>query len=246
MQFLAVIPARYQSTRFPGKPLVDIAGTPMIDRVYHQVLQSKLIKEVVIATDSELIREHCNNAKMRVIMTSKDHQSGTDRVAEVAADMDANVIVNVQGDEPFIPPEYIDKLCRTFEQDSTEIATLIAPIKNEELRANPNIVKMVRRKDGRALYFSRSAIPYRRNETFIFPTYRHLGIYAFRRETLGKLAFLDRGNLEQYEMLEQLRWLEAGFDIMTAIVEEAPMGVDVPEDVDKILAWMKDHSPREY
>lgn len=242
MHYLGVIPARYQSMRFPGKPLVEIAGIPMINRVYQQGLKSKILNEVVVATDSKIIYDHCLNANMQVIMTSDTHQSGTDRVSEVARRYESDVVVNIQGDEPFIPPDYIDSLCAQFKSIRTEITTLIAPILDSEVLDDSNTVKVVKRNDGRALYFSRASIPYQRNQDFTMPSFRHLGIYAFRRETLLKLADLPQGKLEQFEMLEQLRWLEAGFDIVTVEVEKAPIGVDVPEDVVKLEKWMKENA----
>lgn len=243
MHYLGIIPARYQSTRFPGKPLVNIAGIPMIDRVYRQGLKSKMLNEVVIATDSEIIYDHCMNANMQVIMTSAAHQSGTDRVAEAAGLSEADVVVNIQGDEPFIPPDYIDRLCLMFSRKETMISTLVAPILDSGTMDNPNIVKTVRRTDGRALYFSRAPIPYRRNDAFFMTCYRHLGIYAFRKNTLLELSLLKPGHLEQFEMLEQLRWLEAGFDIMTVEVEQAPLGVDVPDDVTRLERWINENRP---
>ncbi|MCB0666450.1 MAG: 3-deoxy-manno-octulosonate cytidylyltransferase [Saprospiraceae bacterium] len=244
MHYLGVIPARYQSMRFPGKPLVEIAGIPMINRVYQQGLKSKILNEVVVATDSKIIYDHCLNANMQVIMTSDTHQSGTDRVSEVARRYESDVVVNIQGDEPFIPPDYIDSLCAQFKSIKTEITTLIAPILDAQALDDANTVKVVKRNDGRALYFSRASIPYQRNLDFTMQSFRHLGIYAFRRETLLKLADLAQGKLEQFEMLEQLRWLEAGFDIVTVEVEKAPIGVDVPEDVVKLEKWMKENALR--
>jgi len=239
MNILGVIPARYQSNRFPGKPLIDIAGESMISRVYHQACKSKKLHEVIVATDSEKIFQHCHNAGINVIMTSNTHESGTDRVAEVAASKDADVIINLQGDEPFLPPGHIDRLCALFELDSVGIGTLLTEISSGQDFESEHIVKSVIRKDGRALYFSRSGIPFHRNMDFQMPMYRHLGIYGFRKAVLKELAALDRGSLERYEMLEQLRWLEAGFDIMTAIVDSTPLGIDVPEDLDKLLTWMQ-------
>ena len=211
----------------------------MINRVYQQAKQSLLLNEVVVATDSAIIEDHCKNANMQVIMTSEHHQSGTDRVAEVAASSLADVVINIQGDEPFIPPTFIDRLCEQFSDQKTEIATLIAPIGNPDVMNNPNIVKVIRRTDGRALYFSRSVIPYHRNKNFEMNSYRHLGVYGFKRSILLELAALEQGNLERYEMLEQLRWLEAGYDISTAIVDSAPIGVDVPEDIERIMLYME-------
>lgn len=239
MKYLGVIPARYQSTRFPGKPLVDIAGKSMIDRVYHQALKSTLLDDVVVATDDEMIYNHCMNAKMWVILTSTEHRSGTDRVAEVARQLDVEFVINIQGDEPFIPPEYIDLLCRQFEKDDVSIATLITPLSDPNTFHSPHIVKVVRRNDGRALYFSRAAIPYPRNPDIKAIWYRHLGVYGFRKEVLIQLSNLEPGTLERFEMLEQLRWMEAGYDLMTAVVDNAPMGIDVPEDIEHVLEWMR-------
>ena len=239
MQFLGVIPARYKSTRFPGKPLAMIAGKSMIERVYQQAMKSKSLSEVLVATDDRAIYDHCINGNMGVVMTSGTHQSGTDRVAEVAKNSSADIVVNIQGDEPFIPPANIDLLCQQFADSDVEIGTLICPITNRHEFRQSHIVKVVQRKDGRALYFSRASIPFQQNVDFEMPLYRHLGIYAFSRKVLLDLALLSRGQLERYESLEQLRWLEAGYDIMTSVVSEAPLGVDLPGDIDKLHQWMK-------
>jgi 3-deoxy-manno-octulosonate cytidylyltransferase (CMP-KDO synthetase) len=211
----------------------------MIERVYHQALASELLDAVVVATDDLMIYDHCINAGMDVVMTSVDHQSGTDRVAEVAQHREAAIIVNIQGDEPFISPTYIDLLCRQFNDPKVDIGTLVCPIASANEFRQPQIVKAVCREDGRALYFSRAAIPYQQNVDYEVPLYRHLGIYAFRKEVLLKIASLSRGRLEQCESLEQLRWLEKGFDIMTSKVPEAPIGVDLPGDIEKLESWMQ-------
>ena len=242
MQFLGIIPARYKSSRFPGKPLAKIAGKSMIERVYHQALKSATLEAVVVATDDLMIYDHCVNAGIEVVMTSSDHQSGTDRVAEVARDRDAAIVVNIQGDEPFIPPAYIDKLCLQFSDPKVEIGTLVCPISDTNEFRQPQIVKAVCRQDGRALYFSRAPIPHQQNVEYAMPFYRHLGIYAFRKDILLKLGALSRGRLEQCESLEQLRWLEKGYDIMTSQVSEAPIGVDLPGDIEKLEKWMERQS----
>ena len=238
MQFLGIIPARYKSSRFPGKPLAKIAGRSMIDRVYQQALKSEALEAVVVATDDSTIYDHCINAGIDVVMTSVDHQSGTDRVAEVAQDRDAAIIVNIQGDEPFIPSAYIDLLCHQFGDPKVEIGTLVCPIADANEFRQPQIVKAVCREDGRALYFSRATIPYQQNAEYEMPLYRHLGIYAFRKEVLLEVAALSSGILEQCESLEQLRWLEKGYDIMTSKVPEAPIGVDLPGDIERLQKWM--------
>lgn len=239
MQFLGIIPARYKSSRFPGKPLAQIAGRSMIERVYQQALMSETLEAVVVATDDLMIYDHCINAGIEVVMTSPDHQSGTDRVAEVAQERDAAIIVNIQGDEPFIPATYIDLLCNQFNNPKVDISTLVCPIVSANEFRQPQIVKAVCREDGRALYFSRAPIPYQQNVEHEIPIYRHLGIYAFRKNVLLKLAALPRGGLEQCESLEQLRWLEKGYDIMTSKVPEAPIGVDLPGDIERLQEWMK-------
>ncbi|MCL4117140.1 UNVERIFIED_CONTAM: hypothetical protein GTU68_021627 [Idotea baltica] len=211
----------------------------MISRVYKQACKSKKLQEVIVATDSDKILHHCVNVGINVIMTSDAHESGTDRVAEVAASKDADVIINLQGDEPFLPPDHIDRLCAIFDQKTVGIGTLLTPISERNDFESEHIVKSVIRRDRRALYFSRSGIPFHRNRDFDMPIYRHLGIYGFRKAVLGELAALDRGDLERYEMLEQLRWLEAGYDIMTTIVDSTPIGIDVPDDLNKLLAWMR-------
>jgi len=238
-----IIPARYASTRFPGKPLVEIAGKSMIMRVYEQVKKAKLIHEVIVATDDWRIFDHVQAAGGRVVMTADHHQSGTDRIAEVARKLkDIDLVLNIQGDEPFIHPDSIDSLIKVFAQQPTaRIATLANPIHQQEDLRNPNIVKVVFSRSLRALYFSRLPIPYIRDAQPTSPPqyYRHLGIYAFRLNTLLQLSELPPSTLEKAESLEQLRWMEHDFPINIALTPHVPIAVDTEEDLEKLNKWLK-------
>jgi len=239
MKFIGVIPARYDSQRFPGKPLSLIKGQSMITRVYRGAFQCDQISEVWVATDDTRIFSHCQSQDIPVVMTSKDHKSGTDRVAEVALAKDADVFINIQGDEPFLPVTHIEKLIAAFSNETVEIATLAAPISDDEDRSNPNVVKVVKRMDGRALYFSRSTVPFNRGEIHPIQYWQHLGVYAYRRSTLLRLTSLKVSALEAAERLEQLRWLESGFDVQVCHVEEGTIGIDTAADVGRVLLWME-------
>lgn len=235
---LAVIPARYGSTRFPGKPLADIRGKSMIRRTWEQVSAAKLVDRVVVATDDERIFQHVQDFGGEVMMTRADHASGTDRCAEVARRYkDADLILNVQGDEPFIQPEQIDFLCVTLlSQPKFGIATLLKKIEDPALLHNPNVVKGVHGPGNGALYFSRHPIPYFRDapaEEWIrrHPYYKHIGMYVFKRATLLKIARLSPAPLEKAESLEQLRWLENGLRIAVGITDMETVGIDTPEDL---------------
>lgn len=242
MKILGVIPARFASTRFPGKPLVEIGGKSMIRRVYEQAKLAKSLAHVVVATDDRRIAEEVESFGGEYVMTNSAHESGTDRCAEVAKIVDGyDVIINIQGDEPFINPLQIDLLANLFKED-TEIATLIKPIQEQDELINPNLPKVVISKQGKALYFSRTPIPYLRgvdihNWNAKHQYYRHIGIYGYRKNILHQLTNLPISLLEKSEQLEQLRWLENGFNIQTAITEFDTIAVDVPEDLDKIKAW---------
>ncbi len=241
---LGIIPARFLSTRFPGKPLVDIAGKSMVQRVWEQANQAATLTTVVVATDDERIFDHVHAFGGKAMMTSPTHLSGTDRCAEVAdneAFEDYSFIVNIQGDEPFIQPAQIDLAVRfLMHQVGFSIATLAKKIEKVVELFNPNVVKVVFDQQYRALYFSRSIVPFLRNvaetdwlEKGLF--YKHIGLYVFRRETLAALAKLPAGRLEQAESLEQLRWLEAGFAIGIEKTEFETQGIDAPEDLKKII-----------
>ena len=236
MKTLAVIPARYASTRFPGKPLADINGKSMIRRTYEQAQQASSVDRVVVATDDERIVRHVRAFGGEVVLTDPDHPSGTDRVAEVAAMAgdEYAFVVNVQGDEPFIPPAMIDQVVGLLRRGNT-IGTLAHEITRAEDLHDPNVVKVVRDRRGKALYFSRSPLPYDRatpppSEGPLPPDtyYRHIGIYAFRTGALTDLSELSTTPLEEREQLEQLRWLEHGFAIQVDITELRSVGIDTP------------------
>ncbi|WP_293880817.1 MULTISPECIES: 3-deoxy-manno-octulosonate cytidylyltransferase [unclassified Sphingobacterium] len=241
MKFLGIIPARYASSRFPGKPLIDIEGKTMIQRVYEQVKKSTKLNDVVVATDDQRIAETVLSFGGEVVMTEEHHQSGTDRCAEVITNIEGyDVAINIQGDEPFIDPAQIDLLANCFEDTTTQIATLIKEITAEEELFNVNIPKVVRNTKGEAIFFSRQTIPFLRavekdqwlqRQTF----YKHIGIYAYQVDTLKALTQLPISMLEEAEALEQLRWLENGYAIQTAITTHETVAVDTKEDLAKIL-----------
>lgn len=238
MRVLCVIPARYASTRLPGKPLADIAGKPMIQHVYEQAAKAKRPEEVIVATDSELVEEAVKKFGGKAVMTSPEHPSGTDRIAEVALMYpDIDVIINVQGDEPMIPPEIIDRLADAFEED-IDMATMKAVMKKEDYD-NPAAVKVVTDEKGYALYFSRSLIPYPRNKPEWLKVYKHVGIYAYRRSFLLKYAALRPTPLERVEGLEQLRVLENGYKIKVLESDFQGIGVDTPEDLKEVNKIIK-------
>lgn len=235
---LAVIPARYASMRFPGKPLVDIHGKPMIQHVWERVCQLSAIAKVIIATDDERIQQAAQAFGADVCMTSPDHPSGTDRIWEVAQPLPAfDWVLNVQGDEPFISPAHLQAAIDAIHQHpDAAIITLITPITDEDSWRDPNLVKAVLAENNRALYFSRSPMPYHRDQPEA-PThaYRHIGLYLYRRSALEHFTQLPPSTLELAEKLEQLRALEAGMPIYAVLVSEAPVGVDTPADLIRIL-----------
>lgn len=239
----AIIPSRYGSTRFPGKPLADIGGKPMIQRVYEQA--SKVLETVFVATDDERIFKAVKAFGGHVVMTSVDHQSGTDRCAEALQHVmqltqkDFEVVVNVQGDEPFIDPQQIEQLCACFDDESTDIATLVKAINDNSVIFNPNKVKVVIGKDWKAQYFSRSPIPYLRNvsesEWHLRHTYFvHLGLYAYRTHVLKDITNLRQSPLEIAESLEQLRWIQNGYNIRVRETDQESIGIDTPEDLEMV------------
>jgi 3-deoxy-manno-octulosonate cytidylyltransferase (CMP-KDO synthetase) len=239
---LAVIPARQASVRFPGKPLANIAGRPMIQHVVERVRQAALVDRIVVATDEEAIKKVVESFGGEAILTRRDHRTGTDRVAEVAAHVAAEIYVNVQGDEPLVDPRTIDALVSAMNEDpAAQIATPCSGISHPNDIMDPNIVKVVRDFDGNALYFSRAPIPWVRetSETGAAQHWKHLGLYAFRRDALLEFPTLPPGELERVEQLEQLRWLENGFHIAVIETDYDAVSVDVPADiarVEKLLA----------
>jgi 3-deoxy-manno-octulosonate cytidylyltransferase (CMP-KDO synthetase) len=234
---IGIIPARYASSRFPGKPLVSIGEKTMIQRVYEQCIQSDL-DEVCVATDHEAIAEAVRKFGGQVVMTSADIPSGTDRCREALNLIgdDSAYVLNIQGDEPFIDPGQINQLLSILKDSQAEIATLITPAIDQDEIDNPNRVKVVRAVDGKALYFSRSVVPYPRNSEGIKPSdyFIHLGIYGFTRMALIKTGLLHASALEIREGLEQLRWLENGMSVVTGLTEIRGDAVDTPEDLESI------------
>ena len=236
-----IIPARYESVRFPGKPLAEITGRPMIEWVTNIAKRSKLANKIIVATEDKRIFDFVKDKlKIDACLTSKEHKCGTDRICEVVKKYpDIRYIVNLQGDEPLMPPEYIDKVLESIVnragQDlplhSVTMASLVAPITKKEELDNPNIVKTVIDKDGFALYFSRSQIPFNRDNNKDIQYYRHIGIYSYTRETLLHFNLLPQSPLEQAEQLEQLRALENGIKIKLKIVPKAHPAVDRPDDI---------------
>lgn len=245
MKTLGIIPARYASTRFPAKALAMIGDKPMIQRVYEQVQKAKSIAEVIVATDDQRIFDAVQSFGGQVEMTAEHHQSGTDRCAEVAnRHPEFDLVVNIQGDEPFINPKQIDQVVAPFgKSDQLQIATLAIAIQDEVALFNQNIVKVVFGADHHALYFSRCAIPFMRgvpqSEWLAKGAfYKHIGLYGFRRNTLLELTRLSPGTLERFESLEQLRWLENGYRIAVSLTEEETIGIDTPEDLEKALSYL--------
>ena len=241
---IAIIPARFASTRFPGKPLEMIHGKPMIQRVYEQAQKSNLLSEIWVATDDQRIVDVVSGFGGRVAMTSPDCPSGTDRCAELMQSMGlkAEIVLNIQGDEPFIRPEQIDQLVNLMQNPEVQMATLCKKITRSEELFNPNVVKLVKTTEGKALYFSRNPIPFFRGESesnWLEKTayFKHLGVYAYRANVLFDITHMSVSQLEKAESLEQLRWLEGGYAIGVGETEWESLGIDTPED----LAWASAH-----
>jgi len=248
MQVIAVIPARYASTRFPGKPLVPILGKPMIQWVYERTAQARLVDRVIVATDDSRIAAAVEAFGGEYCMTSADHATGTDRLAEVAGQLSAALIVNVQGDEPLIDPLMIDQAIQPLLDDAAvRMGTLAAVIRDDAEFLNPNVVKVVTDRRGFALYFSRAPIPHERDReerqaTEIRVAKKHIGLYVYRRDFLLEFAGWPETELEQLEKLEQLRALEHGVPIRVVVTEGSSIGVDTPADLARIEAQLKSTS----
>jgi len=247
MTFTAIIPARYASTRFPGKPLAVLGGKTVIQRVYEQV--KSVLSDVYVATDDERIFSCVESFGGKAVMTHKDHQSGTDRIQEAVEKTatQADVIINVQGDEPFIQPSQIKTLMQLFDDPSTQIGTLGKLFESIEAVENPNSPKIVTDMKGFALYFSRSVIPYirgkERQDWFSeYPFLKHLGVYAYRREVLSEVTKLPQSSLEKAESLEQLRWLQNGYRIRVGMTDVETVGIDTPEDLQRAEEFLKNKS----
>ncbi len=244
MKYIAIIPARYASTRFPGKPLAVLGGKTVIQRVYEQV--SSVLHEVYVATDDERIFSCVESFGGKAVMTRSDHKSGTDRFQEAVEKIgtQADVIINVQGDEPFIQPSQVETLMHLFDDPTTQIGTLGKRFDSLEAIQNPNSPKIVTDIRGFALYFSRSVIPYIRGaetEDWFgqYPFLKHLGIYAYRREVLAEVTQLPQSCLEKAESLEQLRWLENGYRIRVGLTDVETVGIDTPEDLQRAEEFLK-------
>jgi 3-deoxy-manno-octulosonate cytidylyltransferase (CMP-KDO synthetase) len=236
---IAIIPARYQSTRLPGKALADIAGRPMIEHVYRRAASAASISRVIVATDDPRILEAVQGFGGDAVMTSASHQSGTDRLAEVAATLECDVIVNVQGDEPLLSPDTIDAAVAPFSTDpSLEMSTLRRPIVDAAELQNPNVTKIVVDQNGFAMYFSRAPIPFTRDGDPRVRAWAHIGLYVYRRETLLRLARLPQTAMERAEALEQLRALEHGIRIKAIETTHDSIGVDTREDLDRVRALL--------
>ena len=247
MKFIGIIPARYASTRFPGKPLAVLGGKTVIQRVYEQA--SSVLEEAYVATDDERIFDAVEAFGGRAVMTRADHKSGTDRIEEAAEKIgtDADVIINIQGDEPFIQKSQIETLMQLFEVPETQIGTLGKRFETIDAALNPNSPKIVTNLQGFALYFSRSIIPFVRGQEQAvwlekYPFLKHLGLYAYRREVLREVTKLPQSPLEIAESLEQLRWLENGYRIRVGLTDVETVGIDTPEDLQRAEEFLKENS----
>ncbi|MBR6285441.1 MAG: 3-deoxy-manno-octulosonate cytidylyltransferase [Bacteroidaceae bacterium] len=250
MRFIGIIPARYASTRFPAKPLAMLGGKTVIQRVYEQV--SKALDEAIVATDDERIEKAVKAFGGKVVMTSVNHKSGTDRCYEAYVNnaKEYDVIINIQGDEPFIAPEQLESIKACFDDESTDIATLVKPFSESdgvEALQNPNSPKVVVDKNMRAMYFSRSVIPYLRGKETgewlkSHTYYKHIGLYAYRAEVLKAITSLPQSSLELAESLEQLRWLENGYNIKVGVTNIETIGIDTPEDLARAEEFLKKHN----
>ena len=245
MKFIAIIPARYASTRFPGKPLAVLGGKTVIQRVYEQA--SSVLEEAYVATDDERIFNAVESFGGRAVMTRADHKSGTDRIEEAAEKIgtDADVIINIQGDEPFIQKSQIETIMQLFEHTETQIGTLGKRFETIDAALNPDSPKIVTDLQGFALYFSRSIIPFVRGQEQAvwlekYPFLKHLGLYAYRREVLREVTKLPQSPLEIAESLEQLRWLENGYRIRVGLTDVETVGIDTPEDLQRAEEFLKE------
>ena len=238
MKALCVIPARFASSRLPGKPLLDLHGRTLIGRVWDAVQDLELFERTIVATDDERILSYCRKEGIDAMMTSPDHPSGTDRVAEVAKEMaDYDIIVNVQGDEPEVSHDMLKTLVSLVREEGVDIATPVVESGHSAL-SDPNRVKVVLDGDGRALYFSRAGIPYPRNEAMGGHVLCHVGVYAFKRDVLLQVVNLPEGQLEKVEKLEQLRWLEGGYRIHCVSGDWKYGGIDTPEDAQAYIQYL--------
>ncbi len=244
MKFIGIIPARYASTRFPGKPLAQLGGKPVIQHVYEKV--AAVLEAAYVATDDERIYDVVKSFGGQVVMTRTDHKSGTDRIEEAIEKIGGewDVVVNVQGDEPFVAKSQLDTICHCFDDPTTQIATLGKPFESMEAVQNPNSPKIVVDNMGFAMYFSRSVIPYVRGKEKSswlthYPFLKHLGIYAYRKDVLRQVTQLPQSSLEIAESLEQLRWLQNGFKIKVGTTDVETVGIDTPQDLERAEEFLK-------
>lgn len=244
MKFIGIIPARYASTRFPGKPLALLGGKPVIQHVYEKV--AAVLEAAYVATDDERIYDVVKSFGGQVVMTRTDHKSGTDRIEEAIEKIggELDVVVNVQGDEPFVAKSQLDTICHCFDDPTTQIATLGKPFESMEAVQNPNSPKIVVDNMGFAMYFSRSVIPYVRGKEKSswlthYPFLKHLGIYAYRKDVLRQVTQLPQSSLEIAESLEQLRWLQNGFKIKVGTTDVETVGIDTPQDLERAEEFLK-------
>jgi len=244
LSVVGVIPARYGSSRLPGKPLVDLQGKPLLYHVFQRCLKARSLSRVLIATDDDRIHKAAREFGAEVVMTGREHRSGTDRIAEAVQDIDADLVINIQGDEPLIDFRAIDQVVQLLkEDDAADMVTLKAPIFSEEDLLNPNVVKVVTDERGYALYFSRAPIPFHRAKPQSFDDcYRHIGLYAYRRGFLMQFTKWTPSTLERMEDLEQLRALEHGARIKVGLTGASVFGIDTPEDLERIRKMMEGNS----
>lgn len=232
MKTIAVIPARFAATRFPGKLMQKIGDKTIIRMVYDNAVATDLFDQVLVVTDSDEIFNEIKIHGGSVKMSMEEHASGTDRIAETVADIDVDIVINIQGDEPFVKKEPLAALIKSFEEKDVLVSSLMQVIIKETDFANPNIVKVVCNKKNDALYFSRSQIPFKRNATSAQAIFKHIGVYAFKKKILLEFTTWPQGILEQAEMLEQLRYLENGVSIRMVETKSTSIGIDTPEDLD--------------
>jgi len=237
MKNVALIPARMGATRFPAKLIADLCGKPLIARTYLSTVATGVFDEVMVVTDHEDIAKIIRKEGGKVFISQREHESGSDRIAEAVLEMDADVVVNVQGDEPFQDKKSLQDLVEVFSQDTVEVASMMSRIYDPEMRDNPNVVKVVTDKFGFALYFSRSSIPFVRDPGHVVSFYKHIGIYAYKKQTLLDFTNLKKSSLEQAEMLEQLRLLENGFRIKMVESVHHAVAIDTKDDLKKAIDY---------
>ncbi len=241
MKIVALIPARYGATRFPAKLMADLCGKPLIARTYLSAVATGVFDEVMVVTDHPDIAELIDREGGKVFFSQKVHESGSDRIAEAVLHMEADVVVNVQGDEPFQDKKSLQGLVHAFEDDQVNVASMMTQLDDHDQIKSSNVVKVVVDKNGFALYFSRSAIPFFRDPAMIHPVYKHIGVYAYRKEALLHFTRLEKSGLEQTEMLEQLRLLENGMRIKMIESKHQAVAIDTKEDLDAAIAYFKNH-----